>query len=183
MTAIFFTISGNVADQTLNQHSHWMFKMLSTRLWRKQTNQISQYFWPNVSEGLTNSEHHFRVQLTFTPKHMYVIACYYYLIFNGFIIITSSRKHQIVCHTYLSMNCLCEREALSNTSMLQGPSSCNLKSEFNDLNKQTWRGEQNITTSQSGLCTKQCVQITTGSLCNTSLNFSLLCFWIQVSSI
>lgn len=140
----------------------WMFKMLSTRLWRKQTNQISQYFWPNVSEGLTNSEHHFRVQLTFTPKHMYVIACYYYLIFNGFIIITSSRKHQIVCHTYLSMNCLCEREALSNTSMLQGPSSCNLKSEFNDLNKQTWRGEQNITTSQSGLCTKQCVQITTG---------------------
>ena len=35
----------------------------------------------------------------------------------------------------LLMNCWCDSCELSKTSMLQTPSSCSLKSEYNDLNR------------------------------------------------
>lgn len=47
------------------------------------------------------------------------------------------KGNHLVRHTNLSMNCRCESEEPSSTSMLQEPSSCRLESEFTDLNTET----------------------------------------------
>lgn len=56
-------------------------------------------------------------------------------------------QRELAERLYLSMNCWYESSEASHTSMLHGPSSCSLKSEYNDLSTDR-RGQNDVKTKQ-----------------------------------
>lgn len=146
--------------------------------WRILTKFNISIFLANTSDELINSETWTSLNLVRFSAPWKHKSVFYHDIIDQHLTASSAswRKHHLICHTNLSMNCWYESEELSNTSMLQGPSSCNLKSEFKDLNTEEEHSDHQLCSKMTPLNTA------VRTLYKTSLNFSLNLLWSQVKN-